>query len=62
MKIQDEEGNLWYKHEKRIEPINQGVRGAHASIHFQCEYCWIINLEGRPPAKGLDDAYVMMIR
>ena len=62
MKIQDEEGNLWYKHEKRIERINQGVRGAHASIHFQCEYCWIINLEGRPPAKGLDDAYVMMIR
>ena len=62
MKIQDEEGNLWYRYEKRIERINQGVRGAHASIHFQCEYCWIINLEGRPPAKGLDDAYVMMIR
>ena len=62
MKIQDEEGNLWYKHERRIERINHGVRGAHASIHFQCEDCWIINLEGRPPAKGLDDAYVMMIR
>jgi hypothetical protein len=62
MKIQDEEGNLWYKHERRVERINHGVRGAHASIHFQCEDCWMINLEGYPPVKGLDDAYIMMIR
>ena len=62
MKIQDEDGNMWYKHERRVKRINHGVRGAHASIPFQCESCWIVNLEGRPPAEGLDDAFMMMIR
>ena len=61
-RIQDEEGNRWYKHDRRVERINHGVRGAHASIHFQCEDCWMVNLEGRLPAKGLDDAYLMLIR
>jgi hypothetical protein len=59
-KIQDEEGNRWYKH-RRVERINHGVRGAHASIHFQCEDCWMVNLEGHLPAKGLDDVYLMLI-
>ncbi len=49
-KIEDKEGNKWYK------------QGAHASIHFQCEHCWLINLEGHPPVERLDDAYVMLIR
>jgi hypothetical protein len=33
-KIQDEEGNKWYKHKKRVKRINHGVRDAHASILF----------------------------
>ncbi len=61
MKIQDEEGNMWYKHERRVKRINHGVRGAHTSISFQCESCWIVNLEDRPPAEGLDDVFMMMI-
>jgi hypothetical protein len=61
-KIQDKEGNQWYKHEKRVYQINHGVRGAHASIQFQCKDCWMINLEGRLPADGLDDAYIMLLR
>jgi hypothetical protein len=61
-KIDDEEGNKWYKHKKRVHWVNHGVQGAHASIHFQCEHCWLINLKGHPPVERLDDAYVMLIR
>jgi hypothetical protein len=39
-----------------------GFKGAHASIPFQCERCWLFNLEGRLPADGLDDMYVTYIR
>ena len=60
-RIQDDKGNKWYKHEARLQRIHHGVRGAHASIQFQCKDCWMINLEGRLPAEGLDDVYVMMI-
>ena len=42
--------------------MNQGVRGAHVSIPFQCERCWMINLEGRLPEPGLDDAFIMCLR
>ncbi len=60
-RIQDEEGNKWYKHETRLHQINHGVRRAHSLIQFQCEDCWMINLEGRLPAEGLDDACIMLI-
>jgi hypothetical protein len=61
-RIQDEEGNKWYKHDRRVYWINHGVRGAHASIQFQCENCWLINLEGPLPVDGLDDAYIVLLR
>jgi len=51
-----------FKHDKRTHRINHGVQGAHASISFQCETCWIINLEGRLPMPGADDAFLMLIR
>ncbi len=38
------------------------MHGAHASIHFQCEDFWVVNLKGRLLAKGLDDAYLLLIR
>ncbi len=59
--VQDEEGIRWYKHEMRMRHINHEVQGAHASIHFQCKDCWMVNLEGQLPLKGLDDVYLMMI-
>ncbi len=60
--IQDKEGNQWFKHDKREHRINHGVQEAHALISFQCKDCWMINLEGRLPLPGSDDAFVMMIR
>ena len=59
--MQDEDGNPWHKDERRIKEINSGVRGAHCSIPFQCETCWMRNLEGRNPGPG-DKAYVATIR
>ena len=58
----DAAGNLWYKQEEQEHKINHGVRGAHASLPFQCEDCWILNLEGRLPIRGLDTTYIMLIR
>jgi hypothetical protein len=59
---EDEAGNAWFKQERRAQRINQGVKGAHASIPFQCEGCWILNLEGRPRGDESNDVYVMCIR
>jgi hypothetical protein len=58
----DKEGNLWFRQEQREQRINQGVRGAHASIPFQCKDCWLLNLEGQLLVPRLDDMYVMCIR
>ena len=59
---QDVEGNLWFKQEKHEYRLNHAVRGAHAVIPFQCEDCWMLNLEGRLPVDKLDDTYLMLIR
>ncbi len=37
------------------------MKGAHVAIPFQCEDCWLINLEGRLPVPRLDDAYMMFV-
>ena len=60
--IEDEGGNTWYKQGMREERLNHGVRGFHAVFSFQCEDCWMLNMEGRLPVPELDDAYVMLIR
>ncbi len=59
---EDAGGNVWYQQEDREFDINHGAAGAHASIPFQCERCWILNLEGRLPIAERDDAYLMIIR
>ena len=59
--MKDKEGNIWYKEEQRAQRLNQGVRGAHVMMPFQCEDCWMVNLEGRYPVPGLDEAYVMCL-
>ena len=53
---------MWYKQGLREERLNQGVKGFHAVFPFQCEGCWMLNMEGRLPVPELDDAYVMLIR
>ena len=60
--MEDAQGNLWHKQKEFEHRLNHGVRGAHAVIPFQCEDCWMLNLEGRLPADGLDDTYRMLIR
>ena len=60
--IEDEGGNTWYKQGLREERLNHGVRGFHAVFSFQCEDCWMLNMEGRLPVPELDDTYVMLIR
>jgi hypothetical protein len=57
----DEESNLWFRQEQGEQRINHRVRGAHASTPFQCEDCWMFNLERCLPVPELDDMYVMCI-
>ena len=61
-RMEDTSGNIWFKQGKHEERLNHAVRGAHAVIPFQCEDCWMLNLEGRLPVAGLDDMYIMLIR
>ena len=60
-RVYDEEGNRWHKDAERVKNLNSGVSGAHCSIPFQCEICWIRNLEYRNPQPE-DDPYLMTIR
>ena len=46
-RILDGAGNAWHNEEERIKQLNQGVDGAHMCIPFQCEACWIYNIEKR---------------
>ena len=62
MKHTDDGGNLWHQQEKFEDRHNHGVRGAHVCIPFQCEECWILNMEGRDRLPDRDDLLVMMIR
>jgi hypothetical protein len=55
-------GNVWFNQAKEEEHLNHGYRGAHVVIPFQCESCWLVNLERRLPIQGLDDVYVSLIR
>ena len=61
-RVEDAEGNLWFKQERHEYRLNHGIRGAHVAIPFQCEDCWMLNLEGRLPVSKLDDTLVMLIR
>ena len=63
MKVhEDYLGNPWFKQEAHEHRLNHAVKGAHAVIPFQCEDCWMLNLEGRLPVAKLDDTYKMLIR
>ena len=60
--VTDGGGNIWHNQKKEEDRLNHGYRGAHVVIPFQCEDCWMINLERRLPMPGLDDVYVSIIR
>ena len=60
IEILDEAGNLWHKSKQRRDHLNQGVDGAHICVAFQCEICWMRNLEGREITPE-DDFYVSLI-
>ena len=60
--IEDDLGNPWHKEEERQRRLNQGVDGAHMCIPFQCDVCWMRNLEGRDPVAGRDDVYMACIK
>lgn len=62
MKQTDADGNLWHEQSKFELRHNRGVRGAHVCFPFQCEDCWLINLEDRLPLPESDAVLVMMIR
>ena len=62
--VKDVNDNVWHQQSKKQRRINEGVKGAHATLPFQCEDCWMLNLEGRLPlaGSGRDDAYAMLLR
>jgi hypothetical protein len=60
--IKDELGNPWHREEERQKRMMQGVEGAHLCIPFQCEVCWIRNLEGRDPRGSEDECFMVCIR
>ena len=57
----DEDGNPWHNDAKRFKELNEGVSGVHCCLPFQCEVCWIRNLEGRNPTRD-DEAYIQSLR
>ena len=62
MSIEDEMGNPWHREEERQRRLGQGVDGAHMCTPFQCEVCWVRNLEGKEVELGRDDVYLACIR
>ena len=60
--IKDKLGNPWHKDEKRHRRLSQGVDRSHMCIPFQCEICWMRNLEGRDPIMGSDDVFKACIK
>lgn len=61
-RIEDALGNIWHGQEAEEEMLNHGVKGAHITIPFQCERCWMVNLEGRLPRGEEDRVYLQCIR
>ena len=61
-RVTDAAGNVWWKQGALEKRFNSGVRGAHVALPFQCEQCWVLNLEGRAVIPGLDDTLLMCIR
>jgi hypothetical protein len=59
--LHDDDGELWEGQEQRNRRLNVDVAGAHAVIPFQCEICWIRNLEKREVNLVADRRYLACI-
>ena len=59
--LKDEDGFELESQAKRLERLNFGVKGVNAVLPFQCETCWMRNLEGRNPTVN-DRRYVQCLR
>ena len=60
--LTDKIGTPWHTQAARSWRLNHGVKGVHAFLVFQCEVCWLRNLEGRDPRpNNADEAYLMSI-
>lgn len=55
--VVDEQGNQWHNEPARRKRLNMGVNGAHCCMPFQCDTCWLWNLEKRSP--GPKDEFLM---
>jgi len=53
---------VWEGQAARDARLNTGLIGAHVVVPFQCEICWMRNLEGRNPHSIDDRLYTMCIR
>lgn len=62
MIVKDDDGAVWEGQEERSARLNTGVAGVHSVLSFQCEVCWIRNLEGRDLSPVSDRNYVACIR
>ncbi|KAL3788389.1 hypothetical protein ACHAWO_011011, partial [Cyclotella atomus] len=58
----DDDGETWEGQQERSAKLNTGVAGVHSVLAFQCETCWIRNLEGRDPDPIADRNYVVCLR
>lgn len=59
--VTDRGGNMWFNQKKEEERLNYGYEGAHMALTFQCEQCWMVNLERQTHVPWLDDVYVAVI-
>jgi hypothetical protein len=60
--LRDDDGEIWEGQESRSARLNTGVAGIHCVIAFQCEVCWIRNLEGRDADPIADRNYLVCLR
>lgn len=60
--LTDDADEEWVDQSKREARLNTGKEGAHAVTPFQCEICWMRNLEGRNPKPLEDRRYVACLR
>jgi hypothetical protein len=59
--LRDEDGVELETQTKRLDCLNKGYKGVFTVLPFQCETCWMRNLENRNPS-ALDKKYVQCIR
>ncbi len=62
MAVKDQLEKPWHKEEERQRRFGLGIDGVHLCTPFQCEQCWMRNLEGRDPNTVEDKCFLACIR